>query len=250
MAIGRLRFGGTWAFALTELRVQAHETLAIATSMIVQVVLLTFVTLLDRSILPYALIGALLYSIFLLGQRVQNEAAYLRIDHKITDLYHASPLSAEGYFVGMSAGVLLAYLPPVALIAVLLEVLFPLDLFAGLTLLATGAALWLLTCSLGYSFSTLFRDNRAIWPYASILTNLFGVLPPVLYPLGFLPGYWHPVALLLPTSAAAILTEAAEGGLVSVTGSEIALGTVALAAETLALFLFTLYWARRRAREA
>ncbi|HEV2317243.1 MAG TPA: ABC transporter permease [Thermoplasmata archaeon] len=249
MALARPRWTGTGAFTLTEFRVQLHEGLAIVTSMIVQVVLLIFVDILDRPILPYALIGAVVYSLFMLGQRVQNEAAYIRIDHKLTELYHASPLTAEGYFVGMSAGVLLAYLPPILVLVVAMELIAPLGPLASATLLGAGAAVWLFTSSMGYVFSTLFKENRAIWPYASILTNLFGVLPPVFYPIRFLPGYWHPIALAIPTSSAAALVEAAQGGLVSLSGGELLFGAIVLAIEAIAVFVFAVYWARRSARE-
>ncbi|MGI0053069.1 MAG: hypothetical protein ACRECR_02260, partial [Thermoplasmata archaeon] len=218
-----IRWGGTVAFTATEFRVQLHETLALATSMIVQVVLLLFVWILNRPLLPYALLGAVVYSVFMLGQRVQNEAAYIRIDHKLHQLYHASPLSAESYFVGMSAGMLLAYLPPILVLVAVLFYAVPVSLAAGAVLAAVCAAVWLFTCSMGYVISTMFRENRAIWPYASIITNLFGVLPPVLYPLRFLPVGAQPFALMLPTSSAAALTEAAEGGLVALNGGEVAL---------------------------
>lgn len=249
MGLSHLRWGGTGAFTLTELRVQLHEGMAIVTSMIVQVVLLVFVWVLDRAILPYALIGAVVYSVFMLGQRVQNEAAYIRIDHKLTELYHASPLSAEGYFVGMSLGVLLAYLPPIAVLVLLLELTHPLSPLAALVLFAAATALWGFSTSMGYTFSTLFKENRAIWPYASLITNAFGVLPPVFYPIGLLPGYWYPLAMLLPTSAATALVQAAQGGLVTLAPWELALGAGALVLEAAAVFLFALAWARRSARE-
>lgn len=244
------RWNGTAAFTATEMRVQLHEGLAIATSMIVQVVLLIFVLILDRSILVYALVGATLYSVFMLGQRLQNEAAYIRIDHKLTDLYFASPLSAEGYFVGMSTGVLLAYLPPILILAVVLEVVAPLTPAAAVALGLTAAAIWFFTCSLGYFISTQFKDNRAIWPYASLITNFFGVLPPVFYPLAYLPASLHTVALLLPTSAAAVLVEAFQGGgLVVVSPTQIGIAATALAVEAVVGFGLAILWARRSARE-
>ncbi|MCI4334244.1 MAG: hypothetical protein L3K04_01215 [Thermoplasmata archaeon] len=246
-----LRFGGgTRAFALTELRVQLHEGIAIATSMIVQVVLLIFVVILAPSLLSYALIGAVVYSVFQLGPRIQNEAAFIRIDHKLNELYHASSLTAEGYFLGLSIGVLLAYLPPVVILLVLVEVIVPLSLLSAAVLAGVIAAVWLFTSSLGYVISTLFRDMRAIWPYSSLLTNVFGVLPPVFYPIGFLPGYWHPIALAIPSSAAVILVEAAQGGLVHLAPAELLFAGTALSVEAIGLFAFALYWARRTARES
>ncbi|MCI4345376.1 MAG: ABC transporter permease [Thermoplasmata archaeon] len=240
---------GTIAFALTELRVQLHEGLAIATSMIVQVVLLVFVVILAPALLPYALIGAVVYSVFQLGQRIQNEAAFIRIDHKLNELYHASSLSAEGYFLGLSLGVLFAYLPPVVILLLLIELVAPLTIAGALVLVAVVALIWLFTCALGYIISTLFRDMRAIWPYASLLTNFFGVLPPVFYPIGLLPGYWHPIALAIPSSAAVVLVEAAQGGLVHLSGFELVYAATSLTVEALALFGFAIYWARVTARE-
>src|SRR5439155_1536226 len=79
---------------------------------------------------------------FLIGQRVLNEAAYVRIDHKLNELYHASPLSPEGYFVGIAGGMLVAYLPPSLVLLGILQILHPLDAVAGLTLIVCLLAVW------------------------------------------------------------------------------------------------------------
>jgi ABC-2 type transport system permease protein len=243
------RWAGTLAFTRTEFWVQLHEELALVSSMIVQAVLLLFVVILDRGLLPYALIGAVLYSIFMLGQRVQNEAAYIRIDHRLTELYHASPLTPEGYFLGMSAGMLLAYSPPILAFVVLTEYVDRLTPLGGLALGLAAGALWLFTCSMGYFISTLFETNRAIWPYASIITNVFGVLPPVFYPLTVLAPATQPFALLLPTSSAVALVEWAQGGLLTFNGGLILEAAVVLPVEAVAFFVFTAWWARRASRE-
>src|SRR3990170_651185 len=91
----------------------AGTTVFVATVTMVQAILLVFVAVLAPALLPLALVGSLSYSMFLIGQRVLNEAAYIRIDHKLNELYHASPLSPEAYFLGMSSGIFLAYLPPI-----------------------------------------------------------------------------------------------------------------------------------------
>src|SRR5688572_33400207 len=101
MAFG-LRWSGSGVFLATEIRVQLHEWLAILTGTLTPGALLVFVWVLARDLLPITLVGSLVYSVFLIGQRVLNEAAYIRIDHKLNELYHASPLSPEGYFVGIA----------------------------------------------------------------------------------------------------------------------------------------------------
>jgi|GEM_PF-213825 ABC-2 type transport system permease protein len=246
--LGLDRFRGFSAFLETETRVQLHEGPSLVSAFVIQVIFLVFVALLDRSYLVYTLVGAIVFSIFTVGERVLNEAAYIRLDHKLNELYHASPLTPESYFLGMSGGVLLAYLPPVVLLLVLLQVLFPLSVTGAAMLTATCLAAWLFSSALGYSFSTLFRDMRAIWPYSSLLFNLFGVLPPVFYPLFRFPTPLQPVALALPPSAASALSLWAMGYEPLRTGA-IALAAVSLTGETIAVLLFALWWARRSARE-
>src|SRR5439155_149653 len=100
----RLHWAGSGVFLATEVRVQLHEWLAILTGTLTPGALIVFVAILAPELLPVTLVGALVYSMFLIGQRVLNEAAYVRIDHKLNELYHASPLSPEGYFVGIRGG--------------------------------------------------------------------------------------------------------------------------------------------------
>ncbi len=205
--------------------------------------------ILAPEILPIALVGAIVYSTFLIGQRLLNEAAYIRIDHKLNELYHASPLSPEAYFLGMAGGMLLAYSPPILALIVLTQVVYPLNLATWGTLAVVLLAVWAISSSIGYVVSTLFKDMRAIWPYSSLLTNLFGVVPPVFYPLALVPADWQWAALLLPTSSAAILIDSV-AGLQPVAADAFALAAGALAVEAVALLAFGIYWARRRAREA
>src|SRR6266571_5301577 len=224
MAFG-LKWSGSGMFLATEIRVQLHEWLAIVTGTLTPGALLVFVAILARDLLPITVIGALVYSMFLIGQRVLNEAAYIRIDHKLNELYHASPLSPEAYFVGIAGGMLVAYLPPSLVLAV-----------------------WAVSSTIGYVVSTLFKDMKTIWPYSALLTNVFGILPPVFYPLRLAPVEWRSVVLLLPTSAAAALVDGA-AGLETLTTNETIVAAVALLVEAVGLFAFGIVWARKRARE-
>jgi hypothetical protein len=240
-------FGGTSAFLWTEVLVQAHESLAMATAMVTQTVLLVFVYILNPGLIGVALIGAVLFSAFTLGQRVLNEAAYIRIDHKSNDLYLAGPMTPEGYFLGMAGGILIVYLPPIALLGGLAVGVGHLSLETSLALLGLSGLVWLFAASLGYIFSTFFRDNRAIWAYASLFFNVFGVLPPVFYPFGYFPEALRPVVLLMPPSAAAALLQS-EIGAASLSSGQTWLALLGLIGETAVVFLFAVFWARRTVR--
>ncbi len=242
-------FYGFRAFLWTEVLVQAHENLAMATSMVVQGVLLVFVWILDPALIGVALLGAILFSMFAMGQRVLNEAAYIRIDHKATDLYLAGPLSPEAYFLGMSTGILIVYLTPVVLLGVLAVEVVHFSLAVGALLLVLSAIVWLISASIGYVFSTFFRDNRAIWAYASLFFNIFGVLPPVFYPFDKFPEGLRSVVLLMPPSAAAAIVQHAIGA-TTISSGQLMLAATGLGVEVCAIFLFAIYWARRTVRES
>jgi len=237
-------FAGTFAFLWTEVLVQGNETMAMLTSMVVPGVLLVFVEILDPSLIGVALVGSILFSTFTMGQRVLNEAAYLRIDHKANDLYLAGPMTPEAYFLGMSFGILLVYATPTIFLGILATFVVPLTLAVGLELLALAALVWVFAASIGYVFSTFFRDNRAIWAYSSLFFNVFGVLVPVFYPIGLFPEPLRPVVLLMPPSAAAALVQSAIGA-ASLSAGQVELAVVGLIVETVALFCFAVYWARR-----
>ena len=247
-----LRWSGMRTFLATETRVQLHEWLAIGTGSLVQAALLVFVWVLNASLLSVTVIGAMVYSVFLIGQRVLNEAAYIRIDHKLNELYHASPMSPESYFLGMSLGILIAYTPPLVVLFAILEVLHPMSLAATAVLVLALLAIWAFSSSLGYYISTLFKDMKTIWPYSSLLTNLFGIVPPVFFPLAVLTDHfawaWVP-ALLVPTSSAAALV-AGVAGLETLSVTQYLVGSVSLAVLAALMLLFGIYWARRTAREA
>ncbi len=242
-------FAGTAAFVWTEVLVQGNERLAMLTSMVVPGIILVFVEILNPALIGVALVGAILFATFTMGQRVLNEAAYLRIDHKANDLYLAGPLTPEAYFVGMSVGILIVYITPIVFLGVLAVVVVPLSLATGLLLLVLAAVVWLFAASTGYVFSTFFRDNRAIWAYSSLFFNVFGVLVPVFYPLGLFPSALRPIVLLMPPSAAAALVQTAIGAATLAPG-QAALAAGGLGVETVAAFLFAIYWARRTVRAA
>ena len=236
-------FRGLGAFLWTEVLVQAHEELAMAASMMVQSVLLVFVWILAPALLGVAFVGAIIYSMFTMGQRVLNEAAYIRIDHKANDLYLAGPMSPEAYFVGMATGILVVYVAPVVVLGVLATAVIHLTWTEGLLLFGLSATVWVFSASVGYIFSTFFRDNRAIWAYSSLFFNVFGVLPPVFYPFRLWPGALAPVALLMPPSAAAALVQASLG-ITQLSAGETTLAVAGLIVETVLLFVFAIYWAR------
>ncbi len=244
----RSRWSGLGAFIGTELRVQLHEVLSIGVSVIVQAVFLVFVSVLARQYLPYTIIGAVVFSTFQIGQRVQNESAWIRIDHKLHELYHASPMTPEAYFLGMSIGILLAYCAPILVLSGAAEYFVRFSGTAALIFLGVLACEFVFTASVGYMISTWFRNMRSIWPYSTLFFNFFGVLPPVFYPLWLFPSALQPIILILPTAGGTALVEHASG-LLALPLDWILIAAVSLVGGALLAFVGAVYWARRISRE-
>src|SRR2546426_12287806 len=137
---------------------------------------------------------------------------------------------------------LVAYLPPSLVLVVILEILHPLAPLGWLVLAACLIGVWLVSSTIGYVVSTLFKDMKTIWPYSALLTNLFGILPPVFYPLGKVAIDWRSPAVALPPRAPAARVESA-GRLDPITTNEAILAACALSVEAIALFAFGIYWA-------
>src|SRR5438445_11727228 len=100
---------------------------------------------------------------------------------------------------------LVAYLPPSLVVLGILELIHPLGLVAGLTLAVCLLAVWAVSSTIGYVVSTLFKDMKTIWPYSALLTNLFGIVPPVFYPIRFVPVEWRSLVMFCPTPGRAVL---------------------------------------------
>src|SRR2546425_12537011 len=98
MAFG-LRWSGSGAFFATEIRVQLHEWLAIVTGPLTPGALIVFVAILAADLLAITFIGALVFSGFLIRERVLKQAAGIRIDHKLDGLYHRGPPFPGSYFI-------------------------------------------------------------------------------------------------------------------------------------------------------
>jgi hypothetical protein len=247
-SVPRSRWSGLGAFIGTEVRVQLHEVLSIATSVVVQAVFLVFVAVLARQYLAYTLIGAVVFSTFQVGQRVQNESAWIRIDHKLHELYHVSPMTPEAYFLGMSVGILIAYCLPIVVLFLAAGFLVPLSLTATAVLVAVLGAEFVFTSSVGYMMSTWFQNMRSIWPYSTLFFNFFGVLPPVFYPLFLFPLALRPYVLLLPTAGGTALVEDA-AGILSLPVGWVLIAALSLIVAACLAFVGAVYWARRISRE-
>jgi len=175
---------------------------------------LTFIS--PPSLLPLEIIGAMLFTMQNIGSWVLGDSATWRIECSLQDMFVASPLSRIRYLFGIAFSNLIAMLPALVILATLLAWIggargVPLTPYAGLVLVGSLAALWILFSSIGIAISSRIRTQREIWPVGNLTFTLLGMLSPLYYPLAALPGLWQDAARFLPATYAALLVQGAIG---------------------------------------
>ncbi len=191
----------------------------------------------------YAITGGLILTMLSAGTGLQSDLTHYRHDLKFQDIVIASPVEAPVYVAGMALSELVYSLPGIGLFVVLyfadgLASPVGVAVLVGVLMLVWGFA-----TALAFTLATYFQDVRETFMFSPMISLLLTVLPPVYYPLSYLPGWAQIAARFSPTTYAASLVQA------SVSGVALPVGTAAmdwgvLVAVTVALFLVAAFKAR------
>ncbi len=194
-------------------------------------------------LLGYAITGGLILTMLSAGTGLQSDLTHYRHDLKFQDIVVASPVEAPVYVAGMALSELVYSLPGIALF-VLLYVLAgyasPLNLA---TLVGVLLLVWGFATALAFTLATYFQDVRETFMFSPMISLLLTVLPPVYYPLSYLPAWAQFVARFSPTTYAASLVQASVSH-VAVPLVTAGLDWGVLGAVTTALFLVAAFKAR------
>ncbi|ALL01493.1 ABC-type multidrug transport system, permease component [Pyrodictium delaneyi] len=156
-------------------------------------------------IIAWIIAGAWSTGINFVGQDI----AWARVYGKL-QMYIASPVTPRGYLLGLLASHFAVHMP--LSIAVLSLIATALDTL-GLIPAAVAAGLLLLPCSvfLGLALAMRIRKHTNISAITNPIAMILIMLPPVFYPLAALPAMLQPIALMVPTAAAAELARSLAG---------------------------------------
>jgi ABC-2 type transport system permease protein len=163
------------------------------------------------ALLLYGISGGMLLTVLTIGTSLQTDMSHYRQDLKWQDSIVASPVEAPIYVAGMALSELLYSLPGMGIFVVLW-----ISTGGGspLSALSVGAVLvfvWAFASALGFTLATYFNDVRETFVFAPLISLVLTVLPPVYYPISYLPGWIRPFAYLSPTTYAAQLLQAGIG---------------------------------------
>jgi ABC-2 type transport system permease protein len=195
--------------------------------------------------LAYGLMGGMVLTMLSVGTGLQSDLTHYRHDMKFQDVVIASPVEAPIYIAGMALSELVYSLPALGVFLVL----FVYYGFASVTSIAVLAGVLLLVWAFGSAFaftlSTYFQDIRETWAFSPIFSLALTVLPPVYYPISYLPSWAATLARFSPTTYAAELVQGA-AGLQPLSFDTAVIAWIVLVGFTIALFAIAAFKARWR----
>jgi len=206
-------------------------------------IVITFVS--RGQLIGEAIEGGLIMSMFQAGMSLQGDLAHYKNDFKLQDMIVSTPTTSSAYVTGMALAELIYSLPAIAVLVVLTAIDIHPSAFEALQLLAVLLLMFLASVTLGFTLSTFSSDIIQSFAFSRLISTLFSTLPPVYYPITYIPLPYRYAAYLSPTTYAAEIAQGASG-MINLSFSSAAIAWVVLVAVSAALFVISAKKARWR----
>ncbi|MGC8581283.1 MAG: ABC transporter permease [Thermoplasmata archaeon] len=163
------------------------------------------------TLLPIAAEGALIMNMVSNGTSVQGDLSHLKNDMKLQDMVVSSPTSAAIYISGMAISEIVYSIPTLSLL-IILNLLYVHASFLGwMEIFLDMMLIFAFSTSLGFLLSTFSSDIVQSWAFSGILSPILSTIPPVYYPITYIPYPYRYLAYLSPTTYAAEIAQNAAG---------------------------------------
>jgi ABC-2 type transport system permease protein len=176
---------------------------------------------------------------------LQADLAHLKNDFKLQDMVVSSPTTWVTYMVGIAISEIVYSIPALVVLAVLAHFFLVLSLVGALEFIGVLFLMFLASMAVGYTLSTFSSDIVQSFAFSRLLSTLFSTIPPVYYPITYIPLPFRYLAYISPTTYAAELVQNA-GGYLSLPLANIVLDWSILIAVTVILFMLAKTKARWR----
>ena len=184
-------------------------------------------------------------TMFSAGMSLQADLSHLKNDFKLQDMVVSSPTPWPTYVVGMATSEIVYSLPAIAVLGILAGYFLHMSVSGVLQMLLVLLLMFLTSIALGYTFATLSSDIVQSFAFSRLLATLFSTIPPVYYPITYIPLPFRYLAYLSPTTYAASLVQNAVG-YITLSSSAIMLDWTILIGVTVALLAIAKTKARWR----
>jgi len=180
-------------------------------------ILITFVS--KGSLLGTAIEGSFIMNMFSCGMSLQSDLSHLKNDFKLQDMVVSSPTPWQIYLLGTAASELVYSIPALAVLGVLAAIYVHFTAFGVIEFIAILLMMFVASIALGYTFATFSSDIVQSFAFSRLLSTLFSTIPPVYYPITYIPLPFRYLAYLSPTTYAAELAQNVGGSLPLSTGT-------------------------------
>ncbi len=197
------------------------------------------------TLLNVAIMGALIMTMVTNGISLQGDLTHLRNDTKLQDMLVSSPLTMVKYLTGMALSELVFSIPDLVVLGILAAIFVHISILSAFIIIAVMLLTFMFSVSLGFFISTISRDVIEGWAFMGLISLLLATLPPVYYPITYIPLPFRYLAYLSPTTYSAIIAQKSIGFL-SVSNILFYISWIILIIVSLSLLLFAIKRSRWR----
>ena len=155
-----------------------------------------------------AIEGALIMIFFSSGIALQSDLSHLKNDFKLQDMIVSSPTTSRTYIAGMALAEIVYSLPGLVILA---GIYLQPTLIEAVILFVVLMLMFAVSVAIGFMLSTFSNDVIQSYAFSRLLSLLFATIPPVYYPITYVPYPWNYIAYLSPTTYAAEIMHSASG---------------------------------------
>jgi ABC-2 type transport system permease protein len=206
-------------------------------------VLIVFVS--RGSLIQEAVEGGFIMSMFGAGTALQSDLSHLKNDFKLQDMVVSSPTKWQVYVFGIAISELVYSLPALLVLSVLGVYYVHLTSVGLLEFIGVLFMMFITSIAIGYTFATFSSDIVQSFAFSRLISTLFSTIPPVYYPITYIPLPFRYLAYLSPTTYAAEIAQNA-GGYLQLSPENVAIDWIVLIGVTVVLFFVAKTKARWR----
>jgi ABC-2 type transport system permease protein len=143
------------------------------------------------------------------------------------------------YIFGMAISELVSSLPALIILGVLAAIFIHTTALGWLMIIGSSLAIFFFSVSLGFLLANMSSDVMQSWASGSLLSMLLATIPPVYYPLSYLPYPYVYLAYLSPTTYVAQIAQYG-AGLISLSANTLYIDWIAIIAISLVVLLIAI----------
>jgi ABC-2 type transport system permease protein len=163
------------------------------------------------TLLPVAAEGALIMTMVTSGTAMQGDLSHLKNDMRLQDMVVSSPTGPGIYVFGMALSEIVYSIPTLVLLIIFNLIFVKTDVLGALIIFSDMVTIFAFSISLGFLLSTLSSDIVQSWAFSGILSPILTTIPPVYYPISYIPIPYRYLAYISPTTYAAQIAQNAVG---------------------------------------